>query len=355
MTRVVHQFTPRLEPGAVGAHTLAVQRTLRNAGIVSEIFAAEADPRWSGLCRPLGDYGTRVPAEPDHVVMYQYAIGSPVAEFVQQLPGALVVNSHNQTPPELLRSWDPAATLGVTWGIEQLQALAPVARLGVADSAFNADEMRGAGYANVTVVPVFTDTAPVIPDPAVMAAKPTQGARWLFVGRVSPNKMQHRIVQAFAWYRASYDPDAQLVIVGGGGDGRYGRAVRRYIRELALEDAVLVPGSITDSELAAYYASADVFVCLSEHEGFCVPLLEAMRAGLPIVAKATTVIPETVADAGVLLDTSRPSIVAAAVHRVVTDDALRAELITRGSARAQAFAAERLEVALLDALEPLFA
>lgn len=354
MRRAVHQFTTMLEPGAVGNHMVTLQQVLRDAGYSSEIFTLACDPRWEERGRPTGDYGSVVPMLSTDVLIYQYAIGSPMADLIQEYPGVLVVNSHTQTPAALLGRWQPGVAFGVTWGMRQLTELGPASRLGIAVSEFNAEEMRAAGFRDVTVVPVFTRREEVAPDSAIVDARPEAGTRWLFVGRVSPNKMQQRIVQALAWYRQVYDPNAELVLVGSGLDSRYGRAVRRYISDVGLEGAVTLTGSINESELAAYYATADVFVCLSEHEGFCVPLLEAMRAEVPIVAKATSAIPETLGSAGILLQTSRPSVVAAAVHRVITDSALRASLIAQGTARAETFAVSSVADAFLQALEPVF-
>jgi len=351
----VHQFVPKLEPGAVGAHMLEAQRVLKAAGHESEIFAMEIDPRWSDRGLPLSDYGSRVPRRASDVIIYQYAIGSPLADIARTFPGVLVVNSHTQTPPELIGGWEPGARAGVALGLHQLTELGPASRLGIAVSAHNAAEMKAAGFSDVAVVPVLTRKSYFGVGTSSSRCQPESGAQWLFVGRLAPNKMQHRIVQALAWYRAAYDADAQLQLIGSGENGRYGRALRRYIRDLELDDVVSLTGSIDNASLVEAFSTADVFVCLSEHEGFCVPLLEAMQAELPIVARATSAIPETVGGAGVLLDTSRPSIVAAAVHRVIADSELRERLIVAGRARAEAFAPERVAEAFLAALEPVLA
>lgn len=343
-----HQFTPKLEPGAVGHHTLEVQRTLRAAGWESEIFSLEFHPDWEHLGRPIAEYA-RHPS-PDDVVIYQYAIGSSVADMVMELPGRLIVNSHNQTPPEMLFGWDPALVQGVSWGIQQLTAMAPRAAAAIADSTFNAEELLALGYRNVSVVPVFTPTHTRVTRAGIENVRES-GTRWLFVGRIAPNKMQHKVVQAFAWYRSTYDHAATLTLAGGGYESRYGRALRRLISKLKLNDAVVRAGRVSDDELDQLYADADVFVCLSEHEGFCVPVIEAMRAEVPVIARGVTALPETVGDAGVLLTTSRPSVVAAAAHRVSTDPAVRAALVQRGLRQAERFAPASSEQALLAALE----
>src|SRR5207244_2242555 len=159
------------------------------------------------------------------------------------------------------------------------------------------------------------------------------GARWLFVGRLCPNKAQHDIVRAFAIFRRLFDPAATLTLVGRSSSHRYETALRALISGLGLDDAVHLVGSITDAELAAAYRDADVFVCLSDHEGFCNTVVEAMAAGTPVIAFATSALPETVASGGLLLEDKDPWQVAVAAHRVMTDAALRATLVRAGRRR----------------------
>ncbi|MFZ4515477.1 MAG: glycosyltransferase family 4 protein [Acidimicrobiia bacterium] len=347
----VHQFVPKLEPGAVGYHTLEVQRVLRGAGYDSEIYALDFAPAWSDRGSPCSEFR---PRDENDVLLYQYAIGSSLVDFLMNAPGRLVVNSHTQTPPGLLSGWDLDGAAGVMLGMHQLAAMAQRAVAAFAVSEFNAAELRLLGYQNISVIPVFTPVREYAVS-ELARHRAGSGAVWLFVGRVSPNKMQHKIVQAFSWYRKVYDPGAQLVLAGGGMEGRYGRALWRYISRLNLDSAVRCAGRISDEELDELYRSSDVFVCLSEHEGFCVPLIEAMRSELPVVARALTAVPETIGDAGLLLDTSRPSIVAAAVHRVLEDDALRKNMVAAGTARAMTFDPGVCAAAFLDAIRGVVA
>jgi glycosyltransferase involved in cell wall biosynthesis len=203
---------------------------------------------------------------------------------------------------------------------------------------------------------------PVLLDPSLLDGPPDaptlkrlrsrQGSAWLFVGRLAPNKAQHDVVKAFALYRRSHDPAAVLWLIGAPAPERYAAALRGYIDALGLSDAVELRGDATTAELGAYYRAADVFVCLSDHEGFCVPLLEAWAHELPIVAYASSAVPETVGDAGVLLADKPAGTVAAAVDRVVRDAALRGALVGRGARRlASTFAPERVRGEFVQALE----
>ena len=137
------------------------------------------------------------------------------------------------------------------------------------------------------------------------------------MGKVSPHKGQDDLIKALATYRQLYDPQARLHVVGGSISEEYSVALERFVEELGLADAVELAGVVTHEELIAYYAAADVFCCLSNHEGFCVPLLESMYHRLPIVAYANTAVPETVQGAGLVLPDKEPVRVAAAIDRVI--------------------------------------
>ena len=336
----VHQFVPTFEPGAVGGHMLTARRVLRDAGYESEIFAGEVHPAFAGEgAFPHHDYGRRVAARADDRLVYHLAIGSPVADFVGARHEPLIVDHHNLTPLRFLAGWEPVAAGGVLWGRRQLDNLAPRAALGIGDSSFNAEELADAGYRRTTVVPILLEPMIAeVPDPALAARLADQdGTRWLFVGRIAANKAQHDVVKAFATFRRVHDANARLDLVGGTSSELYTTALQRFIAELGIDDAVTITGGVSAAELAAYYDAADVFVVLSEHEGFCVPLLEAMQHEVPVVAYSAAAVPETLDGAGLLLDVKDPGTVAAAVARLVRDDALQNQLVAAGAKRRRDF------------------
>jgi glycosyltransferase involved in cell wall biosynthesis len=341
---IVHQFVPTLELGAVGNHSLVARNVLRAAGHASEIYAAEIHPSCAGDgAYRLDDY--RGDAD---VLVYQMAIGSVAADAVLRQRAPIAVNHHNLTPVRYYEGWQPVATYGVAWGRAQLRDLAARAALGIADSEYNEHDLHEVGFSRSVVVPILVDPSSlaVEPDPSVVRSEtPT----WLFVGRLAPNKAQHDIVKALAAYRRFHSVDARLVLVGGGTDDAYGRTLTRFVHALGLDDAVVMTGSVTPAQLAAYYESADVFVVLSEHEGFCVPLLEAMHHGVPIVAYASSAVPETLAAAGIVLAEKNPCLVAAAIARLMADAALRAQLVDAGARRLQDFDLARTGPMFVDA------
>ena len=355
----VHQFLPTLEPSAVAAHALEVDRLLRDLGIPSTIFADQVHPEFEGRARHHTEFGKGVTARRGDVLLYQLAVGSLVADFLYDRSERLVVNYHNITPARFFDRWEPDAVHAVTWGQAQLRKLAARCELGIAVSTYNERELQRAGYRTTAVAPVLVDLDGLraASDEAVeerlRAAKADGGRDWLFVGRLSPNKAQHDLIKALAVHRRLYDDRARLHLVGSSSSAAYSAALRDFAAALDLGDAVFLHQGVPAGTLAAHYRSADVFVCLSEHEGFCVPLLEAMHHGLPIVALAAAAVPETLGDAGVLLPGKDPALVAAAVNRVTTDAALRAALVEAGVARLDRFTLDRTRNAFRDALLPL--
>jgi glycosyltransferase involved in cell wall biosynthesis len=327
----LHQFVPVLEPGAIGAHALEVQRLCRDLGLASEIYADGMHPAWPGRSQPLKAYR----GAPGDTLLYHVAIGSPVADFVAGRAEPLVVDHHNITPAEFFAEWEPPVVHGIAWGRHQLAELAGRATAGLADSDFNRGELDDLGYPRTRTAPILLDTSQFERDvdEAALARLSHTGTAWLFVGRVSPHKCQHDVIKAFAAYRRVYDPGAVLRIVGGSSSDRYVAALHRLVDGLGLAGAVELAGGVSDGELAAHYRSADVFVCLSEHEGFCVPLLEAWHHQVPIVAYSSTAVPETLGAGGLCLPGKSASTVAAAVHKVASEPALRAALVSAGTTR----------------------
>ena len=365
VTGAIHQFTPTLEPSAVGFHSLEVQRLIRELlGRPSEIFAGWVGETLASRGRPYLDYGTAVAARPGDVLIYQMAVGSVVADFVAGRSETLVVNHHNLTPARFLTTWEPGAADAVTWGRRQLGELAGRTELAIADSAFNETELVDAGYRRTAVVPVLVDleamgeAGDAVTDRRLAAAKSDGGADWLFVGRVSPNKCQHQVVKAFAVYRRVYDPRARLWLVGGSSSSLYWAALERFVAALGLGGAVTLTGSVPQRVLVSHYRHADALVCLSEHEGFCVPLVEAMWHRVPIVALGAAAVPETLGGAGVVLPfrgerQPAPAVVAAAVHRVVSDGSVRDALVACGASRVEMFSLERTRRLFADRLRRL--
>jgi glycosyltransferase involved in cell wall biosynthesis len=352
----IDQVIPTLASrDAIGGHVLQLRDLLRSRGYDSDVFYGNASPDRLDEGFPITRIGDRAGA--GRVLLYQLSIGSGVADIFRDRPERKFVNYHNITPADLLEAWLPAVGEEVRWGRAQLKDLAAVTEFAIADSVFNERELRDAGYPSTTTVPLLIDPEDFTgsPDPKLAARlaelRAGGGADLLFVGKVSPHKGQHDLVKALAAYRRLYDPKARLHIVGSAISEEYQKAVERFAEELGLADAVEFAGSVTHEELIAYYDGCDVFLCLSNHEGFCVPLLESMYHRLPIVSYQFTAVPETVAQAGLILPDKQPARVAAAIHRVVDDGRLRTELAAAAEERVAWFALPRVQDGFFAALE----
>jgi glycosyltransferase involved in cell wall biosynthesis len=353
----VHQFVPALLPrDATGDHTLALRDTLRAAGWESDIYVEAAHDELADEATYFERYPER--AKAGDILLYQLSTASPVAEFLMGRPETLVLDYHNITPSTYYQGWEDHTGEKVALARSQMAALAPQATLGIADSSFNAAELRRMGCVDTAVVPIVVEhgaggTGIDEGELARLRSRHGSATVLLFVGRFSPNKAQHHLVEVLWLYRRWYDPDARLHLVGPSVTAAYVEAVFGFAEELGLSRVVHHGEDLSDAGLAAWYADADVFVCLSEHEGFCIPLLEAMGSGLPIVAFAAGAVPETLGGAGLLLDTKRPSVVASAVDRIRRDASLAERLVAAGHRRRSAFSSPRTRARFVEVLTPL--
>ena len=334
----VHHFVPVLHRGdAVGRHTLRLRDATRRRGIESNIFVDLVQDETADETLPAISYADT--AHRGDVVVYQFATASLMAPWLASRTETLVVNYHNITPPELMAPWDHHLALGQERAREDLAVLAARTTLAIADSAYNETHLAEAGFAATVVVPPSAAVEEKVESAASTATSSTPGgdggagAVWLAVGRVAPNKSLEHTIAALAVARQGSDHDPTLRIVGKPATDAYDRALRRYVADLGLQHAVTFTGYATDAEVAAAYIKADVLVVTSEHEGFGVPVVEAMAAGLPVVAYDQGAVPEVLGDAGVLVASRDPYALADAIGRLLADQTRRASLAEAGRRR----------------------
>ena len=327
MTRLtaVHQFHSGTAPGdAITNQMLEVQAHLRRLGWPSEIFAEHVAPDLADRIRPIGAYR----GDAAELLLVHHSAGHLAFDDVVDLPNPIVAIYHNVTPEHFFA--DPVSRRFSRMAREQLGFLARRALFGVAVSNFTRAEMLAVGFRRVEVLPVRVSFSEF--ETAGLLGGPSSND-WLFVGRIAPNKCQHLLVEAFAAYSRSFDDRARLILVGGTTDEPYRRELFETAERLHVADRVQFRGKVSDRDLRTAFAEAGAYVSLSDHEGFGVPLLEAMAARLPVVAYASSAVPETLGGAGVLLRTQDPVTVAATVHAVLSDDGLRDRLVDRQSVR----------------------
>ena len=346
----VHQFHPVLAPGdAMSNHVFALRERIRGWGHPSEAYAVEVK---SGV--------EAVPyrrlfrtARPEDTLILHFSIGNETFTQLAKIDARKILVYHNVTPPEFFAGINAHAASFARLGRRQLAELVPHIGLAIGVSEYNRRELEAAGYAHTATIPILIDwrNYDVEPDPGVLAAWADGRPKLLFVGRVSPNKRQDELIRLLAYYRRCIDADAQLLLVGSFRDQpQYHRRLRALARSLDLERAVTFSGPVSLAQLVAYYRVASVFLSLSEHEGFGVPLLEAMRFDLPVVALDAAAVGETVGAAGVLLRSRDLAAAAEACALVIERPELRAGLVAAGRARLLDFdpdaVAERTRAAL---------
>jgi glycosyltransferase involved in cell wall biosynthesis len=340
---------------AIGVHTLNVQRALHGAGIDSEIFFLRSTPEVASLGHHVSELAR---SDPSRHVLYHSSIGSSVVNELGSLKGPLLIDYHNITPARFFQRWAPATASEVALGRRQLAELAPRCAGALADSSYNERELIDVGYRNTAVAPLLInieehnrEVNQQLLELLVARKQASGGPSFLFVGTLSPHKAPHDLVAMLATYRSLYHPKATLTLVGRPFEGRYSSALEGYVKALDLSDAVTITGSLANEDLEAHWRSADVFTCASDHEGFCVPMVEAMSHELPIVAYGVAAIPETLGPAGLVLEDKTPVSFAAAIHRVLGDEALRRQLIAAGSAKLAEYELPVASARFLRALE----
>jgi glycosyltransferase involved in cell wall biosynthesis len=274
--------------------------------------------------------------EPRDVIMLHYGGYSALAPWVMRQAAPAFLYYHNITPPHFYTRVGVPWAEGLQLGRDALPGLACLG--GLAGSSFNQRELLLAGFRDVRVLPYILDIDAfrrAAETPAARAVVEQYGqpgvTNWLHVGRIVPNKRIEDIVRAFFVYHTRIEPQSRLFLVGpDSGAEPYSQPLRRWVADLGLQDAVTFTGFVEGREqLAGYYRLAGVYVCMSEHEGFCIPLLEAMVHGVPIVAYRSTGVIDTLGDAGVLVDDKNPRVVAQ-IAALLCHDAAAREFVVAG-------------------------
>lgn len=271
----------------------------------------------------------RQTGQPEDVVLLHLSIGSLANDVFRDLPAKKALLYHNITPPDYYQLVQPSTAADLARGRKQAAGLAGVATVNLADSAFNASELSTWGYPPAAVFPLMLDFEKLggTPDRAVLRQFGDGKVNILFVGRCAPNKKIEDVMSAFAYFQKGVEPHSRLILAGSfAGTERYHRLLVTMARDLKLENVVFT-GSIPQAQLNACYRSAQVFLCMSEHEGFCIPLVESLVHRVPVLAYAACAVPETLGGAGVLVHEKQFEAIAEMMGRLSREPALRAALL----------------------------
>jgi glycosyltransferase involved in cell wall biosynthesis len=338
---------------AISNEALAIQRHLREAGFASDIFAEGIHPRMARRARPLWEYEQVSSAAT--VCLFHFSIGSAASRLIHRAPDRLVCVYHNITPGEWFLGFHPHLAGLCYHGRRELAAFAARTELGLADSEFNRRELEQAGYVRTAVLPIVQDLSAMAAAPAPVPRRMWDDGRVnvLFVGRIIPNKKIDDLIRCFAFYQRHLRSHSRLLLVGDyRGHERYHDRLQEMVRALGVREVVFT-GHVDDDDLRAAYAAADVFLCLSEHEGYCVPLVEAMACGVPVVAYDAGAVGETLRGGGLLLREKDPAIVAETLHAVLTDRQLRERILLAQARAVEQVRGMDFQALLLERLAPV--
>ncbi|MEO6222107.1 MAG: glycosyltransferase family 4 protein [Vicinamibacterales bacterium] len=328
MAAKVHQILATLGYGdAIGNEVLGINRTLRAAGYESEIIVETADPRLEPLTVDYRDIVNDV--GPDDLLIHHFSLGSRASRTAYALPARMVLIYHNITPPEYFLGVHDQLVRQCYHGRRELTGYRTRCELALGDSEYNRQELESIGFDRTGVLHVVPDFShlDVAPDSRILDAYDDEWTNILFVGRLIPNKRPDDVIRFFHAFKSNGHARSRLILAGSyGGFDKYLAQLHAFIAALGVQD-VHILGQVTNEALTALYDSADVFLCASEHEGFCVPLVEAFHKRVPVLAYAATAVPATMDGGGILYTDKSPARVAGLMESLTGDLALADQVL----------------------------
>jgi L-malate glycosyltransferase len=355
MSKQAHQFLTALSYGdAIGDYTLEIQKILQNNGYQSEIFSEIVHPRMARFVKPLHDYADI--QSDDTLMIVHFSIGSHLGNLVPHLKGKKLMIYHNITPHQWFVDINSTLAYQCLLGRQQLALLRDYCPVALGDSEYNRQELEQLGFEKTGVLPIqlhfekFDNPS----DPITTAQYDDNRTIFIVVGRVIPNKRLEDCLKAFSYYQNYINPVSRLIFVGlWNGFERYYHAVHEMLKTLGTKDVVFT-GHVTFEELLAYYRLADALLILSEHEGFCVPLLEAFYMKVPVLAWGDCAIPYTAGEGGFIAQGEKDfAALGEMMNQLVSDKSLREKIIAAQLQRIQNLGNFPFEKTLIDALEDL--
>lgn len=324
----VHQILARLASGdAIGHEVLGIQRALRAAGFRSEIIVEGADARLEDETVDYLDFVDEIGE--DDMLIHHFSLGSRASRTAYALPCRMMLVYHNITPPEYFIGVHDRLARQCYHGRRELSAYPARVDLALGDSEFNRLELEAAGFSPTAVLPVVPDFSHLdtTPDARVLTTFDDDWTNILYVGRIVPHKRPDDLIRFVHAYQSAYNPRTRLLIAGSYQEfENYLVQLHALVAQLGVREVNFL-GRITDQELTALYDVADLYLCASEHEGFCVPIVEAFYKRVPVLAYAGTAVPATMDGGGVLFESRDPRQVAAAMDAILSDGALEDRVV----------------------------
>lgn len=313
----IHQFHSGVAAGdAITNQMLFIKKILKEKGYCSEIYAEHIPEELEGEIKSIVSYH----GDKDNVLVVHHSMGFDCFEDIIALPDKKVLIYHNITPERFFD--DEGIIKYVRLGLKQLEKYREHVDYVVADSNYNRQQLIRRGYScDIDVMPVqvslsrFDDTEE---NEEIIQAN-DRSTNFIFVGRLVANKCQHDVIKSFAVYHRYYNENSKLFLIGDTGMQGYVKELQHLAKRLDVAGDVIIPGKVSEDDLKAYYKIADFFVCMSEHEGFGVPILEAMKMGVPVIAYRSSAIPETMNGAGIVVTQKNYAYIGTLFHELIKD------------------------------------
>lgn len=351
--RIVQVLSTIAGGDAVSNDAIAFDKVISRMGYSTGVYAASIAPNVDrGVAKPIEKIGELNKSD---IIMYHFSTGSQLNYDIAEYPCHIIMVYHNVTPPKYFEGVDDGFARICKSGLEGAEFLASRVDYCLAVSAYNRQDLIDMGYkCRIDILPIIIPMHDYEKKPSRDIIKDYADGRTniLFTGRIAPNKKIEDVIAAFYYYRKLYNHDSRLLLAGSYsiGDAYYNR-LAKYVTKLGIQNDVVFTGHVGFDKILGCYKVADVFLCMSEHEGFCVPLVESMMFDVPIVARATSAIPETLSGSGMLLESADPIVAAGCIDRVVRDRQLRQQLITSEQQRLKDFQYEAIAAKLKDYIE----
>jgi len=352
----IHQFATSLTYGdAISDEIMEIQKVLREKGYASEIFIRFYDPRMAQFARDYREY--KKFSSPQNVVIFHFSIGSPVSKLFFRIPDKKIMIYHNITPHEFFVDYQRILSRECYKGRLEIKLFVDKVDLGLGDSEFNRKELEDVEFSDTGVLPLLLNFSKFDEegDPVTRRVFSNGKTTILFVGRVIPNKKFEDVIKTFYFYKKYFNPDSQLILAGDyRGMERYLDALQDLVGRLKLTD-VHFTGHVEFSELVSFYRLAHIYLSMSEHEGFGVPLLESFYMRVPVVAYAAGAVEETMNKGGVVLSRKDYLETGALIDLINRDSQLREKIVSSQLEALKKYKKERVSQVLLDYIEKVVA
>lgn len=338
--RIVQLLADMQYGDAITDNAFALKDALESFGAESEIYAENIHPYLLGRVKNISDFTSA------DCVIHHFAIGSFVNELVKKLDCRKILVYHNITPSKYFKGYNLKSEISCLEAREQLSGCSEIYDLALAVSEYNRSELLKLGFKNTGVLPILYNY-----ERAVRFKRESKSVNILFLGRIAPNKCQQDVIRAFYYYKKLYNPEANLYIAGSyGGMEKYLSELIFLTERLGLSD-VYFTGRLSYEQMYKLYSNTDLFLSMSEHEGFCVPLAECMHYGIPIVAYSAAAIPETLGDSGVLFSKKDYRAVAAMIDEIIENPSLKKRIADSQTKRLENFSEAKIRAELLTLLK----